>query len=59
VKRSERKPFTRIEYDSRSDKLGRCHFTLSWGESGRNKAQCFFADPRKYGFPRPEERTEE
>lgn len=60
------KKFTRIKYRSKSDSLGRCSFTLFWmadyhpgDPAGENRiaerAQCFFADPREYGFPRPEE----
>jgi len=57
----------RIEYNTnKSDDLGRCRFTLFWwadyhpgdprGEYRHaERAQCFFADPRSYGFPRPEE----
>lgn len=60
-------PERRIEYNSdKSDDLGRCRFTLFWwadyhpgdprGEHRHaERAQCFFADPRTYGFPRPEE----
>jgi len=57
----------RIEYQSATDKLGRCKFTLFWmanyhpgdpaGEHRlAERAQVFFADPREYGFPLPEER---
>jgi hypothetical protein len=57
---------TRIEYHSKSDEQGRCSFTLLWmadyhpghplGEYRRaERGQCYFADPRAYGFKRPEE----
>jgi len=57
----------RIEYFSKSDRLGRCHFSLSWVEDyipghpdgeyvpGRERGQHFYADPHRYNFPRPEE----
>ena len=56
----------RIEYRSKTDKWGRCSFTLYWmadytpghpeGEYvRRERAQCFHADPLDYGFPRPEQ----
>lgn len=57
----------RIEYVTRkSDDLGRCRFFLHWWEFYHpgdprgeyrlaERGQCFFADPRSYGFPRPEE----
>ena len=49
---------TRIEYDSKSDDQGRCSFTLFWNTDDPerpHRAQCFRADPRTYGHPRPEE----
>ena len=57
---------TKIEYHSKSDEKGCCSFTLTWmahyhpgdrdGEHGwRKRGQCFRADPRKYGHPRPED----
>jgi hypothetical protein len=57
---SER-PKTRIEYLSGTDEKGRCHFDLFWPnpdpEDGRGPelGQGFFADPRVYGHPRPED----
>lgn len=59
----------RLDYHSNSDQTGRCAFTLCWpvtyspghpeGEYiPRERAQCYHADPREYGFPRPEEVTE-
>lgn len=56
----------RIEYHSASDRLGRCSFSLHWmtdyipghpeGEHvRRERGQCYFADPREHGYPRPEE----
>ena len=57
----------RIEYITHtSDKLGRCMFFLHWmanyhpgdpaGEyRTTERGQCFFADPREHGFPRPDE----
>ena len=56
---------TRIEYRSKSDAYGRCHFVLRWmapyhpgdpaGENRRaERAQHFFADPRTYGYEQPE-----
>lgn len=51
-----------IEYlnsGKRSDSLGRSHFALRWVETDdegqRCRSQHFYADPRKYGFRRPEE----
>ena len=63
---AERQVGHRIEYRSRSDEHGRCSFTLFWwkdyqaghpdGENVRREhGQNFFADPRTYGHPRPEE----
>lgn len=57
---------TRIEYYSQSDDRGRCSFALLWmadyhpgDDAGEHRlterGQHFFADPRDYGFPRPEE----
>jgi hypothetical protein len=57
---------TRIEYHSATDKDGECSFSLFWmadyhpghplGEHRTaERGQCFRADPRKYGHPRPEE----
>lgn len=73
VERFANNPYTiltpkRIEYESASDALSRCHFTLYWmsnyhpgrpsGETGwAERLQCFFADPRKYGFLPPEHVT--
>ena len=62
-------PGKRIEYDSGSDKEGKCSFTLFWmadyhpGHPTREhgwaeRGQCFHADPRAYGYPRPEDATE-
>ena len=62
-------PGERIEYDSGSDKDGRCSFTLYWmadyhpghpqGEHRRaERGQVFHGDPRAYGYPRPEDATE-
>lgn len=59
---------TRIEYHSTTDTQGRCHFSLHWmaayhpghpdGEyRTAERGQHFFADPRKYGHIRPEERV--
>jgi hypothetical protein len=52
----------RIEYNSKSDDFGRCSFTLFWDTDytpsmpyPHERGQGFFADPRKRGFPRPEE----
>lgn len=56
----------RIEYHSKSDHLNRCSFTLFHlanyhpgdpaGEyRTAERGQCYFADPRKHGFPLPEE----
>ena len=51
---------TRIEYHSKSDTLGRCSFSLYWWTNytpsipkPHERGQCFFADPKKYGHPRP------
>lgn len=57
---------TRIEYQSDSDALGRCRFTLFWmsdyhpgdpaGEHRTaERAQVFFANPTDYGFKHPED----
>lgn len=57
---------TRIEYHSKSDEDGKCSFSLFWMATyhpghplGENRlaerGQSFRADPRKHGFPRPEE----
>lgn len=54
----------KIEYHGKSDEQNRCSFTLFWEEEKMAKdgtyymgrrGQVFFADPREYGFPRPEE----
>lgn len=46
----------RIEYESASNDHGQCSFTLLWlDSSGSQRAQCFRADPREFGFPRPED----
>lgn len=57
---------SRIEYHSLTDEWGRCHFSLHWmadyhpghpdGEYRRaERGQHFNADPRSYGFPKPED----
>ena len=57
---------TRIEYNSKSDHLGRCHFMLFWmadyhpghpdGEyRTAERGQAFFADPAQHGHQRPED----
>jgi len=57
----------RIEYYSKCDRWGRCHFSLHWvsnyhpgdpaGEHRiAERAQHFLADPIKYGHPRPVEK---
>lgn len=62
----KKRPVTRIEYHSKTDRLGRCSFTLYWmadyhpghpdGEyRTAERGQCFFADPLKHGHPRPED----
>ncbi|MDA3809654.1 MAG: hypothetical protein PF518_04910 [Spirochaetaceae bacterium] len=52
----------RIEYHSESDTLHRCRFSIYWKTEytpakpePHERGQVFFADPKKYGFPRPEE----
>lgn len=50
----------KIIYQSPSDALHRCQFTLTWEPLndflGRTfRAQVFYADPHERGYPRPEE----
>lgn len=56
----------RIVYHSMPDRLGRCRFTLLWrtdyhpgkpdGEHRTaDRGQVLFADPRKHGFPLPQQ----
>jgi len=60
------KSVRRIEYLTESDDKGRCMFFLYWmanyhpghpdGEYRvAERGQVFYADPMKYGFPRPEQ----
>lgn len=60
-------PLFRIVYHSGPDEQDRCHFTLYWfadyhpghpaGEYRHaERAQCFHADPRPYGFAMPDEK---
>ena len=66
VRRQRREMAERIEYLSKTDDRGRCSFLLYWmadyhpgHPDGENRVaergQCFRADPRNYGWPRPEE----
>lgn len=66
MKTKPKLPGGRIEYASGSDKDGKCRFTLFWmadyhpgHPKGENRlaerGQAFHADPRSYGYPRPEE----
>lgn len=60
---------TRIVYHTKSDGLGKCHFTLFWyanyhpghpdGEYRHaERGQCFYANPEDYGFKKLEDRGE-
>lgn len=42
-----------IEYLSESDMLNRCRFFLNWKDGEMTRSQVFFADPNRYGHPRP------
>jgi hypothetical protein len=52
---AENKPDMQITYHSGSDAHGRCEFSLDWTDYRGRRGQVFHANPREYGFPRPEE----